>query len=94
MERVGEGRIEIYDMDILFSDEDKERFLQDPPEYLKELLEREGHKVNRLFVTTDFASRAREEKTTSQGATAEGDMRAHWFHIVYPANEQSGWICA
>ena len=57
IQKLSDGQIEIYKQDMFFSkmsEAEKGRFLQDIPAFVKELLEEQGHTVNRIYVTTEF----------------------------------------
>ena len=99
IEKLGEGQVEIYKQDIFFSrfsEAEKERFLADIPKFVTELLQEQGHTVNRIHVTREFEQHVREEIARSrEGSTGNKDVwkNAGYYHIVYPARERSNWIC-
>ena len=97
IQKLNDGQIEIYKQDIYFSkmdDTEKERFLKDIPTFVKELLEEQGHTVNRIYVTTEFEQHVKVEIAKSrQGGGGSGVVKnAGYYHIAYPPNEQSAWI--
>ena len=95
IQKLSDGQIEIYKQDMFFSkmsEAEKGRFLQDIPAFVKELLEEQGHTVNRIYVTTEFEQHVKDGIATSRQAGGESEIRknAGYYHIVYP--ESSAWI--
>jgi hypothetical protein len=88
----GERKMEMYEIEIFFSAADKERVQKDLPGYMKDLLEKQGHTVNRVLVTSEFERRAKEEVMRAGAGPAEEDMLATVGHIVWPEHERSIWI--
>src|SRR5437867_4160836 len=95
IQKLGDGQIEIYKQDIFFSkmsETEKDRFLKDIPAFVKELLEEQGHTVNRIHVTTEFEQHVRDGIATSRkgGGGSEVRKNAGYYHIAWP--ETSAWI--
>jgi hypothetical protein len=96
MERV-DVRVEVYDVDWQTADDDVVReFQADRTAFMRNFLESRGHKVNRI----DFVVRSQQEGPGGQpakDASAEGPVEQRLpdrhYHIVFPDNEASGWIC-
>jgi hypothetical protein len=96
MERV-DVRVEVYDVDWQTTGDDVVReFQADRTGFMRNFLESRGHKVNRI----DFVVRSQQEDPGDKpaaDASAEGPVEQRMpdrnYHIVYPGNEESGWIC-
>jgi hypothetical protein len=81
--RRGEKRVERFDIELEISEQDRQRFTQSPQDFLKEQLEKNGLKVNRILVDNDTLI----ELFT--GARASGQ----WYHIQY-CDERPDLVCA
>jgi hypothetical protein len=95
IQKLNDGQVEIYKQDIFFSKMDeaeKGRFLQDIPTFVKELLEEQGHTVNRIYVTTEFEQHVKDEIARSRGGGSDVRKNAGYYHISYPPGEASAWI--
>ena len=95
VQKLSDGQIEIYKQDMFFSkmpETEKDRFLKDMPAFVKELLEEQGHTVNRIHVTTEFEQHVRDGIAESRkgGGGSEVRKNAGYYHIVFP--EKSAWI--
>jgi len=86
-----ERKMEWYETEIVFSEADKDRLLNDLSGYMKELLEKEGQQVNRILVTTEFASRVKAA-VTSGFIGIPAPIPALVAHIALPPAERSLWI--
>ena len=97
VQKLSDGQIEIYKQDMFFSkmsETEKDRFLKDIPAFVKELLEEQGHTVNRIIVTTEFEQHVKDGIAASRkgGGGSEVRKNAGYYHIVYPSGEASAWI--
>ena len=97
IQKLSDGQIEIYKQDMFFSkmsEAEKDRFLKDIPAFMKELIEEQGHKVNRIHVTTEFEQHIRDGIAASRkgGGGSEVRKNAGYYHIVFPSGEASAWI--
>jgi hypothetical protein len=95
VQKLSDGQIEIYKQDMFFSkmsETEKDRFLKDIPAFVKELLEEQGHTVNRIHVTTEFEQHVKDGIAASRkgGGGSEVRKNAGYYHIVFP--EASAWI--
>ena len=72
--------MEKYSMDLQLSDQDREKFINNPIDFLKELLEKNGRKVNRINADKDLLIKRLEEKASFE-----------WLHFVYPDDMASEW---
>jgi len=79
--------METYDVQLDIPPELQAAFEKDPEKLIRQFLRENGQKVNSVQVMKS------DGKTASAKATRRA-RRDHWFHIVYPRNERSGWICA
>lgn len=84
--------VEVIDLEMQLNDTDKKAFEQNPEAVVQRLLEESGQEVNRMMLTRSFIEKHSKSKDT--GMTPMLMKRDHYYHIVYPANERSGWICA
>jgi hypothetical protein len=86
LQRAGVIVLEVFSLEL--HDEDaKKQFEKNREQVFRTLIEQEGIPINKLTVLKkDEMSVLR--KTISSHLRTEGN-----FHIVYPANEASGWIC-
>ena len=84
--------IEIVDLQMDLNEEDQKQFDQEPEAVIQRLLEESGQTVNRMMLTKDFIERHSTAKDPETAPRLR--PRSHHYHIVYPANERSGWICA
>jgi hypothetical protein len=75
-----EKKVEIYKFNIKLAQEDKERFKNNPLEFMKELMERNGLKVNGIDGDKDAIIRSIEE-----------EARFEWMHISAPEEMFSQW---
>ncbi len=94
LKQSSERKMEWYETEISFSEADKERALKDLSGYMKELLEKQGHQVKRVLVTTEFERKVKAAVTRG-GSRPIGSpevMPALLAHIVFPATEKSLWI--
>ncbi len=78
---IGVSVIETYEIGLDLNPEDQKRFDANPEETIRRLLIAAGHEVNRI--TLMKRAQQRENARPSD----------HWYHIVYPPNEKSGWFC-
>ena len=84
--------VEVIDFDMQLNAEDQKAFDQDPEAVVQRLLEASGQEVNRMMLTKNFIEKHSTHKDTT---VVSRMMRAnHYYHIQYPLNEKSGWICA
>ena len=82
-----ERKLDWYDTEISCSEADKALVLQDLSAFMKQLLEKQGQKVRRVVVSTEFEKLA-------QAAVMKGEVvPALIAHVVYPDNEWCLWIC-
>jgi hypothetical protein len=87
-------RIEAFDLEWPDDKDQVRDFHADPEGFMRRFLEGQGHRVNRV----DFIFRS---DPTGGGAPVAGTeaivvprrMPDRNYHIVYPDNEASGWIC-
>ena len=61
--------MEKYSMDLQLSDQDREKFINNPIDFLKELLEKNGRKVNRINADKDLLIKRLEEKASFEMVT-------------------------
>ena len=97
IQKLNDGQIEIYKQDMFFSkmsEAEKDRFLKDIPAFMKELIEEQGHKVNRIHVTTEFEQHIKDAIAESRkgGGGSEVRKNAGYYHIELPASSHSVWI--
>lgn len=79
---------ETYSLTLDLSDEQQNTYRQDPTAVLRQFLEQEGHIVNAVSLLV------REGTVTSETTDSTTVEMRNAYHIVYPGNERSGWICA
>jgi|ERR1051326_467858 hypothetical protein len=90
IKRTGEARVEIFKLAITLSAQQREVFRKDPSGYLKQLFEKQGHKVNGFDVTTAFESKVNRllDKTPKDSSLkisgtvyhqVEGPMISHYI---------------
>ena len=79
--------METYDVQMDIPPELQAAFDKDPEKHIRAFLRKSGQKVNSVQVMS--SSKGAAAATVTRRA-----RRNHWFHIVYPPNERSGWICA
>lgn len=78
--------LEVFSLELR-DEEARRQFAKNREQVFRMLIEQEGIPINRLtLLKRDEMSVLR--KTISSHLKTEGQ-----YHIVYPANEQSGWIC-
>jgi hypothetical protein len=87
-------RIEVYDLHFEEADEQLEEYRRDPSGFMRRFLEQQGHSVNRIqFIRREeYPYRSQQEKA-GDSSPIEQRMPDRNYHIVYPDNEASGWIC-
>lgn len=84
--------VELIELEMELNEQDRKAFDQNPEAVMQRLLEESGQVVNRMMLTKNFITK---HSTGNGGEMITRMMRAdHNFHIVYPPNERSGWICA
>lgn len=84
--------VEVINLEMQLNDADQKAFEKDPEAVVQRLLEESGQVVNRMMLTKDFIERHNLQDGTK---VVPRLMKAnHYYHIVYPNNERSGWICA
>jgi hypothetical protein len=79
--------METYNVELDIPKELQTAFEENPEKFIGQFLRENGKKVNSIQII----------KSDSKTVSAKGVRRArvnHYFHIVYPARESSGWICA
>jgi hypothetical protein len=77
--------METYDVELQIPPELEEKFKRNPEELIAQFLRQQGQEVNSVQVVRD---------STETAISPRRARRDHYFHIVYPDNERSGWICA
>jgi cupin superfamily acireductone dioxygenase involved in methionine salvage len=81
--------VETYDARISPDAGQEEEFRRDPESFMRRFLEEQGHKVNDVKFILD--------RNPSQHAASDEPivqrMPDRHYHIVFPDNEASGWIC-
>jgi hypothetical protein len=86
LERVGVIVLEVFSLQ-LHDEEAKRQFARNREEAFRALIEQEGIPINKLtLLKKDEMSVLR--RTISSKLAVEGQ-----FHLAYPDNERSGWIC-
>ena len=55
-------------------------FNADPDSFARRFLKKSGHEVRRVLLI-------------KRAGVGYKRARDHWYHIVYPPEERSGWIC-
>ena len=84
--RTGVIVLEVFALE-LHDEEAKKQFSKDREKVFRTLIEHEGIEINKLtLLKKDEMSLLR--RSFGSKLAIEGN-----FHIVYPANERSGWIC-
>ena len=78
---IGFSVLETHEITLDLNAEDEKRFADNAEEIIRRLLVAAGHEVNRVTLLK------REQLPEN------ARLRDHWYHIVYPPNERSGWIC-
>ncbi len=77
--------METYSVQIDIPAELQAAFEKNPEKFIRQFLRENGQKVNSIQITksdrVDFT------------AASKARRRAQWFHIVYPPEEKSDWIC-
>lgn len=86
IKKVGLAVVEVVEIKMQLNEEDRKMFRHNPEEVMKRLLEKSGQTVNRLILSKDFIKRHSENPI--------GEETPHQYHIVYPEEERSGWVCA
>jgi hypothetical protein len=84
-----EVQIETYDVQITPDEDQGREFRRDPEAFMRRFLEEQGHKVNSLRFIVDrnpFDAAPSDDPIVQR-------MPDRNYHIVYPDNEASGWIC-
>lgn len=84
--------VEVIDFDMQLNEADQKAFEKDPEAVVQRLLEESGQTVNRMMLTSNFIERYKAKDGTK--VVPRLRMANHYYHIVYPGNERSGWICA
>jgi hypothetical protein len=79
---VEEGRVEVFNISIFLSQEDEEKFKSDPHEFMKELMERNGLKVNGI---------SGDKTELMKYVEGHTDASFEWLHYVYPESKRSNW---
>lgn len=79
---IGFNTVEINQVSMDLNEADEKAFAQNPEEVIKRLLTEAGEAVNRITLMKP------------ENLPENARPRNHWYHIVYPDNERSGWICA
>ena len=90
-------RVEVYDLSWDVEDQTQvDDFHADPEAFMRRFLVEQGYEVNRI----DFLIRGEgtDDRGKPSASLASSDRTAQRmpernFHIVYPDNEASGWIC-
>jgi hypothetical protein len=77
--------METYNVHLDIPVELQAAFEKNPEKFIRQFLRENGQKVNSVRVMKSVG------KTISGKATRR--RRDHWFHIIFPKNERSGWIC-
>jgi hypothetical protein len=83
-----ERKIESYELEISFSEADKGVAAPDLASFFKQQLEKQGHKVRRVVLTTEIEIAARDGIAKGASTLRCPDTA----HIVYPDSERSLWI--
>jgi hypothetical protein len=87
-------RIEVYDLHFEETEEQLRAYQTDPSGFMRHFLEQQGHKVNRIqFIRQEESSDISQQEETGGNNSIEQRMPDRDYHIVYPDNEASGWIC-
>ena len=88
--------VEVVNFKMVLSSADQEKFEKNPEEVVTRLLKKSGQVVNRMMITKSFIERHSKgaDKTKKKHAGTSKRVRQGHYHIVYPKNEKSGWICA
>ena len=83
---VEEGKVELFNMDINISQEDKERLKNNPQEFMKELMEGNGLKVKSVSGDKDALIKSIEGRLSDE-------ERGHfgWMHFILPEEMNSTW---
>lgn len=86
-------RIETYDLRFEETEEQVKEYRADPAGFMRRFLEQQGHKVNRIqFIRANNRPDGEHQEAGGNGPV-EQRMPDRNYHIVYPGNEASGWIC-
>ena len=83
-----ERKIKSYELEASIAEADKGAALPGPVLFFKQQLEKQGHKVRQVVVTTEVEKAAMA--AISKGATTFHCPET--AHIVYPNSERSLWI--
>jgi hypothetical protein len=83
-----EQKIESFELEISIAEADKGATPPDLPSFFKQQLEKQGHKVRRVVITTEV-EKAALAAIPKGGTTIPCPDTAH---IVYPNSERSLWI--
>jgi hypothetical protein len=101
LERIGVQVSETFALRLEPDDGQNEEFRKDPRGFVRRFLEQEGFEVNRIqFLRPEHRGSPAARASALEGeGPVEGEgpwelrMIDTTFHIVYPPNEASGWIC-
>jgi len=77
--------METYEIELNIPKEAETKYKKSPEKFVAELLRKQGHEVNSVQIMN--SERVHFSKKSKARA------RAQWFHIVYPPEERSDWIC-
>ena len=77
--------METYEINLDIPKESEADYKKSPEKFVEQLLRENGHEVNSVqFMKSDRVHFTEKSKMR---------RRAQWFHIVYPPEEKSDWIC-
>lgn len=85
--RTGFLVMETYDVHLDVPSDQKAALEADLEKYIRQFLLAHGQTVNAVQIM-------QYEGPHTPTQAARKVRRDHWFHIVYPENERSGWLCA
>jgi hypothetical protein len=87
-------RIEAYDLRFEETEEQLREFRADPAGFMRRFLEQQGHEVNRIqFIRADERPDGGQQEEADGSGPIEQRMPDRDYHILFPDNERSGWIC-
>jgi hypothetical protein len=88
-----EVKIEAYELRFEETEEQLRDYRADPAGFMRRFLEQQGHTVNRIqFIRADERPSGGQREARGSDPI-EQRMPDRNYHIVYPGNEASGWIC-
>jgi len=90
MEPVGVRLFEKYEVQLDLNKKQRQEYKSDPLAFTKRFLEEQGFEVREIQLLSGDDS---AEVGGAASAAEGGEESRPYYHIQYPDNERSGWIC-